>query len=309
MNTGMLVAALVTATTTATPLLLAATGETVAERAGVLNLGVEGMMLMGAVGAFVTTATTGSDVLGIAAGALAGAALAGGFAVLTLTLMANQVASGLAVTIFGTGLSSLLGAHFVGRSVTPLPHLHLPGLSDIPVLGPLLLRQDGLVYVSVGLTALVAWGLARTRAGMVLRAVGESDSSAHALGHPVIRIRYLAVLFGGAMSGLAGAYLSLASTPMWIEGLTAGRGWIALALVVFGSWRPWRVLAGAYLFGGISVLQLYLQGSGFVAVPTQVLAMIPYVATIVVLTAISASGARRRLQAPACLGKSFRPAN
>jgi ABC-type uncharacterized transport system permease subunit len=303
----MLVAALVTATNSATPLLLAALGETVAERAGVLNLGVEGLMLVGAVGAFMTTAATGSALIGIVAGAAAGALLALLFALLTLVLAANQVASGLAITIFGTGLSSLLGAHFVGRSLTPLPHLHVPFVSDIPVLGPLFFSYDGLVYFSLAMTGVIAWGFTRTRTGMVLRAVGDSDTSAAALGYNVLRIRTLAVLFGGAMGGVAGAYVSLAATPMWIEGLTAGRGWIALALVVFGAWRPWRVCAGAYLFGGISVLQFYVQGAGFVAIPTQVLAMVPYLATIAVLTAISSGGARRRLQAPACLGKVFRP--
>lgn len=307
MSGGMFVAALVTATTSATPLLLAALGETVAERAGVLNLGLEGMMLVGAVCAFLTSAVTGSALLGIAAGALAGAALSLLFAALTLGLAANQVASGLATTIFGTGLSSLLGARFVGRSVVPLAKLHIPLLSDIPILGPLLLQYDGLVYFSVAATALTAYALTRTRTGMILRAVGDSDVSAHALGYNVLRIRTLAVLFGGAFSGIAGAYLSLAATPMWMEGLTAGRGWIALALVVFGAWRPWRVLAGAYVFGGISVLQFYVQGAGFVAIPTQVLAMIPYLATIAVLTVISSGSARRKLQAPACLGKAFMP--
>jgi simple sugar transport system permease protein len=307
MTSDLLVPALVSATTSATPLVLAAVGETVTERAGVLNLGVEGMMLVGAVAAFTTTAATGSALLGIAAGALAGAALALFFALLTLQLSANQVASGLAITIFGTGLSSLLGAHFVGRSLTPMLRLHIPLLSDIPVLGPLFLHYDVLVYFSVGMTALVAYGLKHTRTGMILRAVGDSDVSAYALGYNVLRIRMLAVLFGGAMSGIAGAYLSLAATPMWTEGLTAGRGWIALALVVFGAWRPWRVCAGAYLFGGISVLQFYVQGAGFVAVPTQVLAMVPYLATVAVLTAISSGGARRRLAAPACLGNAFVP--
>ena len=299
MSGGVIVAALVTAATGATPLLLAATGETVAERAGVLNLGLEGMMLLGAVAAFATTSATGSDLLGIVAGALAGCALAAIFALLTLTLAANQVASGLAITIFGTGLSSLFGTHLVGHSLTPMSHLHIPVLSGLPILGPLLLQYDGLVYASVAAVAGTAWWLANTRAGMVLRAVGENAASAHGLGHNVLRIRLLAVLFGGVMSGIAGAYLSLAATPMWVEGLTAGRGWIALALVVFGAWRPWRVMAGAYLFGGISVLQFSLQGAGFVAVPSQVLAMIPYVATILVL-AVMSSG-----QAPACLGKTF----
>ena len=305
MSVQIVVATLVAATNGATPLLFAAIGETVAERAGVLNLGVEGMMLIGAVCAFVTTAATGSDMLGLMAAMAAAAALAALFAVLTLTLASNQVATGLATTIFGTGLSALIGARFVGRSVVPLPRLHLPLLSDLPVVGPLLLRQDAMVYLSIAITAAVAWALARTQQGMVLRAVGESDTAAHALGHNVVGMRYACVLFGGAMAGLGGAYLSLAATPMWIEGLTAGRGWIALALVVFGAWRPWRVLAGAYLFGFISALQLALQGAGLVAVPSQVLAMIPYLATIVVLTLIS-SGAARRMQAPACLGKPFR---
>jgi ABC-type uncharacterized transport system permease subunit len=248
-------------------------------------------------------------LLGIAAGALAGALLALLFALLTLVLSANQVASGLAITIFGTGLSSLLGAHSVGRSLAPLPRLHVPFISDIPVIGPLLFSYDGLVYFSVAMTGVIAWVFARTRIGMILRAVGDSDASAYALGYDVLRIRTLAVAFGGAMGGVAGAYVSLAATPMWIEGLTAGRGWIALALVVFGAWRPWRVCAGAYLFGGISVLQFYVQGAGFVAIPTQVLAMVPYLATIAVLTAISSGGVRKRLQAPACLGKVFRPVN
>ena len=303
----MLVAALVTATNSATPLLLASLGETVTERSGVLNLGVEGLMLVGAVAAFVTTAATGSALVGIAAGALAGAALALLFALLTLVLAANQVASGLAITIFGTGLSSLVGAHFVGRSLSPLPRLHVPMISDIPVLGPLFFSYDGLVYFSVAMTGFLAWGFTKTRTGMVLRAVGDSDSSAYALGYDVVRIRTLAVLFGGAMGGVAGAYVSLAATPMWIEGLTAGRGWIALALVVFGAWRPWRVCAGAYLFGGISVLQFYVQGAGFVAIPTQVLAMVPYLATVFVLAAISSGSGKKKLLAPACLGKVFRP--
>jgi simple sugar transport system permease protein len=304
MTGGIIIAGVVTATTGATPLVLAAIGETVAERAGVLNLGVEGMMLAGAVCAFIVTTLTGSDLAGIFAALAAGAALASLFGLLTLTLAANQVATGLALTIFGSGLSALLGAHFVGRSVAPLPKLDLPLLSGLPVLGPLL-HQDVMVYASVAVTAATAWTLTHTRMGLILRAVGESDSAAHALGHHVIRTRYAAVLFGGAMAGAAGAYLSLAATPMWIEGLSAGRGWIALALVVFGSWRPWRVLLGAYLFGGINALQLFLQGAGLVAVPTQVLAMIPYLATIVVLTIMS-SGRARRLGAPACLGKAFR---
>ena len=291
--------------TAATPLLLAATGELVVERSGVLNLGVEGMMLVGAVAGFAATSVSGSAVVGIAAAGLAGMALAGLFAALTLGLTSNQVATGLALTIFGVGLSALAGAGFVGQPVARLPRLPLPFLGG-PFVGVIkVLRQDGLTYFSV---AAVAWVLRRTRAGLVLRAVGEADRSAHGLGYGVLRIRCFAVLFGGFMAGLAGADLSLSYTPMWVEDMTAGRGWIALALVVFGTWQPWRVLLGAYLFGGITILQLYLQGSGMRAVPTQFLAMLPYVATIVVLAAMSSRSARRRLGAPACLGLPFRPA-
>ena len=303
----MIAALLASVITAATPLLLAALGELVVERAGVLNLGVEGMMLVGAVAAFAATSVTGSPALGILAAAVAGAAMGGLFAALTLGLASNQVATGLALTIFGIGLSALLGAGFVGHPLPPLPKLDLPFFEQLP-----LLRQDALVYLSLAATAVVAWFLRRTRAGLILRAVGESDGSAHALGHDVLRIRAAAVLFGGAMAGLAGADLSLAYTPMWVEDMTAGRGWIALALVVFSAWQPWRLLLGAYLFGGITILQLYAQGSGFSAVPTQFLAMLPYLATILVLTMISpgiSSAKARRFGAPACLGKPFRPAS
>jgi simple sugar transport system permease protein len=309
MTGGILIPLLATVVTSATPLLLAALGELVAERAGVLNLGVEGMMLTGAVCAFAIMTITGSDTLALLAAAASGAALAGLFGVLTLTLAASQVATGLALTIFGIGLSTMIGASYTGMTVPPLPKLALHGLSDLPILGPLLFQYDVMVYGSVAASIAVGLFLARTRGGMVLRAVGEADTSAHSIGHPVIRIRYYAVLFGGALAGLGGAYLSLAYTPLWAEQMTAGRGWIALALVVFSAWRPLRVLAGAYLFGGITVLQLYMQGSGLLAVPTQVLAMVPYLATIVVLTLISSASARGRLSAPACLGKTFRVAH
>ena len=307
MTFSILVPLLVSVITAATPLLFAALGELVVERAGVLNLGLEGMMLVGAICAFAAMSTTGNPVLAILAGAAAGAAMAALFGLLVLTLASNQVATGLALTLFGIGLSALMGAGFVGHPIPILPKLAIPGLSSLPVVGPLLFSQDAMVYLSIAATLGVAWFLKHSRGGLIVRGVGEADSSAHSIGYDVIRIRYFAVLFGGAMSGLGGAYLSLAYTPMWVEGMTAGRGWIALALVVFGAWRPWRVLAGAYLFGGISVLQLYLQGSGFVLVPTQVLAMLPYLATILVLTLISSGSMRGRLSAPACLGKPFRP--
>lgn len=308
MSAEIVAAALLTAMTAATPLLLAALGELVVEKSGVLNLGVEGMMLVGAVAGFAVTLTTGDWRLGVLAAAAAGAALALVFAVLTLNLMSNQVATGLALTIFGIGLSSLIGSGFVGRPVTPVPKLEIPGLTDIPLIGPILFGQDPLVYFSFLATAGVAWFLTRSRGGMILRAVGESDVSAHALGYDVIRIRLYAVLFGGVMAGIAGGYLSLAYTPLWIEEMTAGRGWIALAIVVFAAWKPWRALAGAYLFGGVTILQLYLQGAGVMPVPSQIFSMLPYFATIVALVFISAGPWRARLNAPACLGKPFRPA-
>ncbi len=302
-----IVAAAVTVIGAATPLLYAALGELVAERSGVLNLGVEGMMLTGAVGGFAVTALTGSGALGVLTAALAGALLALLFAVLTLSLLANQVATGLALTIFGVGLSALVGSGFVGRPVPQLQKWPIPGLAELPVLGPLLFDHDPLIYLSIILTIAVAWFLARTRAGMVLRACGENDEAAHGLGYPVIKVRYLATVFGGAMAGLGGGFLALSYTPMWVEQMTAGRGWIALALVVFAAWRPWRVLAGAYLFGGVTIFQLQAQGLGLLPVPSQVLSMLPYLATILVLVVISIGPWRKRLTAPACLGRPFRP--
>ena len=303
----VLVPVLLTVITASTPLLLAATGELITEKSGVLNLGVEGMMLVGAIAAFAVASATGSGLFGILAAAAAGTAMALIFAVLTLSLMANQVASGLALTIFGVGISALIGADFVGFAIDPLPSLSIPGLSAIPVIGPILFGQDALVYLSLAGVAAVAWFLARTRAGLVLKAVGEAHDSAHALGYPVIRIRYAATLFGGAMAGLGGAYLSLAYTPMWAENMTAGRGWIALALVVFATWRPGRLLLGAYMFGAITILQLYAQGAG-IEIPSQFMSMLPYLATVLVLVLISRDRSKIRLNAPACIGKVFRPA-
>jgi ABC-type uncharacterized transport system permease subunit len=304
---GWFVPVVLTVISASTPLLLAATGELVTEKAGVLNLGIEGMMLVGAVIGFAVTLSTGSSLLGIVAAGLAGAALALVFAILTLVLLANQVATGLALTILGTGLSALVGKNYVGNAVPPLAKLELPILSDLPVVGPILFHQDFLVYLSFGLLAGVACFLYRTHAGLALRAIGDSHDAAHAVGYPVVALRLAAVLFGGMASGLAGAYMSLAYTPMWAENMTAGRGWIALALVVFSTWRPARLLLGAYLFGGISILQLYIQGLGL-PIPSQFLAMLPYLATVVVLVAISRDRARIRLNAPACLGKPFHAA-
>ncbi len=307
MNPDPLVLVILTVIGAATPLLFAALGELVVEKSGVLNLGVEGMMILGAISAFAVAVTTGSGALGVVVGALAGMAMAFIFGVLTLTLAANQVATGLALTIFGLGLSSLMGAGFVGIPVEPLAKLAIPGVSDLPIVGPLFFGHDVLVYLSIAAVIGISWFLKKSRAGMILRAVGESDISAHSIGYNVIAVRYRAVLFGGAMAGLGGACLSLSDTPLWNEGMTAGRGWIALALVVFSSWRPWRLLAGAYLFGGVTILQLYSQGAGGLGIPAQVMSMLPYLATILVLTIIAAGPWKGRLDAPACLGKPFRP--
>ena len=230
------------------------------------------------------------------------------FAFLTLTLMANQVATGLALTIFGVGFSALVGSGFVGFAIDPLPSLSIPGISQIPVIGPILFGQDFLVYFSLLVVFGVGYFLTKTRAGLILKAVGDSHHSANAIGYSVIKIRYLATMFGGGMAGLAGAYLSLSYTPMWAENMTAGRGWIALALVVFATWRPGRLLAGAYMFGLISVMQLHAQGAG-IHVPSQFMSMLPYLATIIVLVIISSDRAKIRLNAPACIGQAFRPAH
>ena len=290
-----------------TPLVFAALGELVTEKSGVLNLGVEGMMLVGAVVAFMVASKSGSPWLGVAAGTAAGAAVSMIFAVITLSLLANQVATGLALSIFGVGLSAFIGLDYVSVVIAGIKPLAIPGLSDLPVVGQLLFGHSPLVYLSFVLFVAVHLFLGRTRAGLVLRAVGESPQSAHAIGYPVIAIRYAAVFFGGACAGLAGAYLSVAYTPLWVEGMVAGRGWIALALVVFATWKPWRVLGGAYLFGGVTLAQFQVQAMGS-SIPAQYLSMLPYVATIVVLAAISRDAVTIRLNAPASLGKPFHPA-
>ena len=289
-----------------TPLVFAALGELVVEKSGVLNLGVEGMMLVGAVASFIVAAKTHSPWMGVGAGALAGAALSLVFAVLALSLRANQVATGLALSLFGVGLSAFVGRPYMSVVIEGMKPLSIPGLSDLPVVGRLLFAHGPLVYASIALFAFVHLFLARTRAGLVLRAVGESPQSAHAIGYDVIGIRYLAVLFGGACAGVGGAFLAVAYTPAWVEGMTAGRGWIALALVVFASWKPWRVMVGAYLFGSVTLAQFQAQAAG-VALSSQLLAMLPYVATIVVLAIISRDATMIRLNAPASLGKPYDP--
>jgi ABC-type uncharacterized transport system permease subunit len=301
-----LLAIVLTIITASTPLLLAATGELVVERSGVLNLGVEGMMAIGAVCGFGAALVSGSPYIGILAAMVAGAALSLLFAFLTLTLVSNQVATGLALTLLGLGLSGLIGENFVGQPGVRLEKLHIPGLSDVPYLGPVLFGQDLLVYAAVALTAAVAYLLFRSKLGLVIRAVGDSHQSAHALGYGVIPVRYACVVFGGACAGLAGGYLSLAYTPQWIENMTAGRGWIALALVVFGSWLPWRVALGAYLFGTVMILGFAVQTKGL-GIPPQFLSSLPYLVTIIALVVISGNRALTRANTPACLGQPFVP--
>ena len=295
---------LLTILLTSVPLVLAATGELVAERSGVLNLGVEGMMLMGAVSAFGAAILTGSATVGMIAGAFGGMMTAAIFGLFALGLATNQVATGLALTIFGTGFSGLIGAPLVGKAIDGLPSLSIPLLSELPLIG-VAFQLDALAYISIALVALVAYFLKRTRWGLVLRATGANHDSAHALGYNVLAVRWYAVLFGGLMAGLAGAYLPLVLTPHWAEGMTAGRGWIALALVVFASWQPWRVVVGAILFGGITIMQLAGQARGWTIQP-QFLSMLPYLATIIVLVSISRSGGVLH-KAPAHLGRIFYP--
>ncbi|MEZ5790656.1 MAG: ABC transporter permease [Nitratireductor sp.] len=297
---------LLTIATAATPLLIAAIGELVVERSGVLNLGVEGMMVMGAVSGFAVAVSTGNPWLGVLAAIIVGALFSLLFAFLVLTVATNQVATGLSLTLLGLGLSGMVGESFVGSAGVKLPSLYIPGLTDLPLVGRLLFGQDPLFYVSIALVAGVMWFLFKVRAGLTLRSIGDNHDSAHALGIPVIRYRYLAVMFGGACAGLAGAHLSLVYTPQWVENMTAGRGWIALALVVFASWRPWRVLAGAYLFGAVTIGQLHAQALGF-GIPSQLLSSLPYLATIVVLVLISSNRRLTMINTPASLGRPFVP--
>ena len=298
-------AILLTIITASTPLLLAALGELVAERSGVLNLGVEGMMAMGAACSFGAAVAFESSLLGVLCGILAGVLMAALFALVVLGCAANQVGSGLALTILGLGLSGLIGAPFVGSRRDPIALITIPGLSDLPGLGRIVFSQDPFVYGTLALTAMVAWFLTRSRPGLTLRSVGENHTSAHALGLPVLKTRLLAVLFGGACAGLAGSYLSLVYTRFWAPGMTAGRGWIALALVVFAAWRPGWALVGAYIFGAATVLQLHAQAAQM-GVPSQLLSAAPYLATILALLLLSIRHARA-VGAPGSLGVPFVP--
>jgi general nucleoside transport system permease protein len=289
---------------TGTPLMIVALGELICEKSGVLNLGQEGMMLMGAVIGFIVTLTTGSLMLGFVLAIVAGILMSLIFAVITMELSANQVATGLALTIFGTGLSAFIGSGYVGKPIEGLDPVFIPLLTDLPLVGRMIFGQDLIVYLSFVLFGGVYWFINHSRPGLILKAVGENPHSANAIGLPVFRTRYLAIMFGGAMAGLAGSYLSLAYTPLWAENMSAGRGWIALALVVFASWKAERVLLGAWLFGLASILHLVFQGLGF-AVSPNLLAILPYLATVVVLVILSSNQSRSRLVAPMSLGKPF----
>lgn len=307
MDSGLIQEVLSATLLAGTPLIIAALGLLMNERAGVLNLGAEGMMSLGAVYGFIAALLFSSPVLGLAAGLMAGALVAGGFALLTITLQANQVASGLALAIFGVGLAGFVGKPYESQSLKAVGEWSIPLLADIPWLGPIFFQQQPMVYLSWVLFGAVWWFLYRSRSGLLLRAVGEDPAAAHAIGRSVVGVRYLAVIFGGALCGLGGACLSIFYAPMWVEGLIAGRGWIALALVVFATWRPFRVLLGAYLFGGVLIAQLFLQGSGVkISVPSQLLSSLPYLATIIVLVLISRDSRRIRQHSPASLGRAFR---
>jgi len=288
----------------ATPILLAALGELVVEKSGVLNLGVEGMMIIGAVTGFIVATTTGSPILGLVGAAVGGAVVSMLFAFLTQYLLSNHVATGLALTLFGLGLASLMGSSYNGIKPPRMARLEVEGLSDLPIVGKLFFSHDPVIYFSVALVVAVWYFLNRTRAGLVLRACGENHDAAHSLGYNVQLIRFGAIMFGGACAGLGGAYVSLVRVPQWTEGMTAGVGWIALAIVVFASWKPWRVILGAYMFGGITILQLSLQALG-ISISGAYLSMTPYIVTIVVLVIMSADRKRASINAPACLGKSF----
>ena len=287
-----------------TVLAFAALGLLINERAGIVNLGAEGMMLVAAVAGYACAVHTGSDWLGFAAGAAAGALLAAAFGVLVIWLNTNQYATGLALSLFGAGFSAFVGLRYTQEKLGARPNFDIPLLGDLPFIGPALFRQHPMVYVALALTLALGWFLYRSRAGLVLRAIGESPEAAHALGYPVRRIRLGAVMVGGALCGVSGAYISLVYTPLWVEGMVAGKGWIALALTTFATWRPARVLLGAYLFGGVTMLQFHLQGEG-VQIPSQFLTMLPYLATIVVLVLISRNASFIRVNMPASIGKPF----
>jgi len=302
----ILIPILAAAIRSGTPVLYAVMGEILAERAGVMNLGLEGVMLVGAFAGFAATHATGSPALGIAASFAAGMLLTSVHAFLCIGLGANQVVSGLALSMAGGGMSALLGRERIGQTISGMMPFKVPVLGDVPVLGPLFFNHDVMVYLSYALTAFLFWFIFRTRAGMNLRAVGENPRAADAMGLSVARARTLYTLIGGGLAGVAGGYLSVVYTQMWVEGMTAGRGWIAVALVIFGIWHPFRAALGCYLFGGIDALQMRMQAAG-TSIPAPLLLMLPYLMTLAVLTVISISKGRGiLLGAPASLGNPFR---
>lgn len=308
MDSGILTSILFATVVAGTPLIIVALGQLVAEKSGVLNLGAEGMMAMGAVTGFAVTLHTGNPWFGVLAGMAAGAAMSFLFGFVVLTLMGNQVASGLALSILGVGLSAFIGKPYESEILPVVEPIRIPLLADLPIIGEAFFNQQSLVYFSWALFGALVWFLYRSRQGLILRAIGESPSSAHSIGFSVIKIRYAATLFGGAMAGIGGAFLSVFYTPLWVEGMVSGRGWIAIALVVFATWRPFRVMVGAYLFGGVMISQLFLQGSGLqIEIPSQFLTALPYIATIVVLVIISRNRNTVRLNAPVSLGQPYRP--
>ena len=304
MDNELLLQILTAAIKTGTPLLLVALGEMICEKSGVLNLGQEGMMLMGAVCGFIAASSSGSLMFGVMMAMLAGTLMSLLFGVISMHLRANQVATGLALSIFGTGLSAFVGSAYVGQTVKGFQAVVIPGLSDIPFIGALLFKHDPLIYLSWLLVIVVGWFCVKTRGGLILRAVGENPHNANAIGLPVLKVPYLAILFGGAMAGLAGSYMSLAYTPMWMENMTGGRGWIALALVVFASWKTKNLVLGAYLFGIASIMHLVLQGLGMKISPN-LLAMLPYLATLIVMIFIGSNRMKEKLSAPMSLGQTF----
>lgn len=289
-----------------TPLLIAGLGELITEKAGILNLGIEGIMLIGAISGFIGAVQTDSILFGFLSAAIGGMLMAALFSLLVITLRCNQVASGLAITIFGIGLSAFMGLEYTGKPFTGLKNIHIPWLSDIPVFGKLLFQHDLVVYFSIVILILIQYFLFKTRYGLILRAVGENHHAAHSMGYSVILIRFCAVMFSGALIGIGGAYLSLVYTPLWVEDMTAGRGWIVLALVVFSMWQPKYLLLGAYLFGFVGIAQLFVQGSGM-RIPSQFLSMLPYVTTILVLVLISNKGSKIALRAPGSFGQTYEP--
>jgi len=305
MNESLFINIIIGISVASAPLIFAAIGELLVERSGVLNLGVEGMMIVGALMGFVVQFYTGSSFLAVLAALFAGMAIASIFAFLTQFLLTNQVATGLALTLFGLGFSAFVGRGYTEESIQLIAAVDIPFLSDIPLIGPLLFSFNPLVYLAFFMVYVVWWFLFKTKQGLILRAIGDNHDAAHAIGHKVVLYRFMAILFGGAMAGLGGAFLSLVQVPIWGEGMTAGRGWIALGLVVFASWLPFRVILGAILFGGITILQLHAQGFN-IRISAQYLSMLPYLATIVILVSLRI-GAKNKTNRtmPNCLGRIF----